>query len=54
MPTYAYQLINDPRDGHKYQPGDVLPDDLPGLDELELVGTKPYDPELEPKLGPPV
>ena len=34
MRYYAHSLIEDPRDGSRYQPGDELPAGLPGVDEL--------------------
>lgn len=34
MPHYAHVHLEDPRTDRKYAPGDVIPDDLPGLDEL--------------------
>ncbi len=37
MPYYAHTLIE--HGSAKYQPGDVVPDDLPGLDELAAAGS---------------
>ena len=37
MPHYAHTLIE--HGSTKYQPGDVVPDDLPGLDELAAHGS---------------
>lgn len=34
MPHYAHVHLEDPRTDRKYQPGDLVPDDLPGLSEL--------------------
>ncbi len=31
---YAHSVIEDPRDGTRYQRGDVVPDDIPGLNDL--------------------
>ena len=45
MRYYAHSLIEDPRDGSRYHPGDELPAGLPGVDELADSGaagaTKP-------------
>jgi len=35
---YAHTKIEDWRDGSVYNPGDKVPDDLPGIDELEESG----------------
>ena len=37
MPHYAHTVIE--HGSVKYQPGDVVPDDLPGLDELADAGS---------------
>lgn len=34
MPLYAHVHLEDPRGSVKYEPGKVVPDDLPGIDEL--------------------
>ena len=34
MSLYAQCLIEDPRTGTKYIPGDVVPEGIPGLDDL--------------------
>lgn len=55
--AYAHCLINDPRDGTRYEAGDVVPDDLPGLDELADAGSvqdEKYDPDQEETLTPNV
>jgi hypothetical protein len=44
MPHYAHVHLEDPRTDRKYAPGDVVPDDLPGLAELQefaSVGSSP-------------
>ena len=53
--AYAHCLINDPRDGQRYEAGAVVPDDLPGFDELAEAGSirdEEYDPAVE-KQAPP-
>jgi len=48
--AYAHVLIEDPRDGTKYRPGDEVPADLPGFDELVeggAINKKKYDPEKD-------
>lgn len=34
MPYYAHVHLEDPRTDRKYGPGDLVPSDLPGIDEL--------------------
>ncbi len=34
MPAYAHVHLEDPRTDRKYVPGDEIPVDLPGLDDL--------------------
>lgn len=34
MPLYAHAHLEDPRSGVVYKPGDAVPEDLPGVDEL--------------------
>lgn len=60
--AYAHALIEVPRDADdpskgsvKYQRGDYVPDDLPGVDELREAGSvqdEEYDPSDEPVLTP--
>lgn len=44
---YAHAVVEDPRDGAKYERGDVVPDDLPGIDELTEHGSVSSDPYAE-------
>jgi cation:H+ antiporter len=39
MPHYAHVHLEDPRTDRKYAPGDLVPDDLPGLAELVEYGS---------------
>jgi hypothetical protein len=49
--AFAHATIIDPREGrHRYEPGDQVPDDLPGLDELVEAGSvsdEEYVPPVE-------
>lgn len=46
---YAQCKIEDHRDGKIYNPGDVVPDDLPGIEELEEYGSVGDEVPEEPK-----
>lgn len=36
---YAHAVIEDPESGRKFQRGDAVPDDLPGIEELREFGS---------------
>jgi hypothetical protein len=36
---YAHAVIEDPDTGKRYQRGDEVPDDLPGIDRLKKAGS---------------
>lgn len=60
---YAHAVIEVPRDPadpaagvYRYNRGDEVPADLDGIESLREYGSvadEPYDPDLEPALGPP-
>ena len=55
MALYAHARIEHPTSGEFYERGDVVPDDLPGLDEIVEAGSareEPYDPDAETQEPP--
>ena len=56
MPLYAHAVVEDPRDGSKFQRGSEVPEDLPGIEELQESGSvqnEPYEGEEFPTPQPP-
>ncbi len=39
MPAYAHVHLEDPRTDRKYAPGEEVPEDLPGLEDLRAHGS---------------
>lgn len=52
---FAHAVIEDPVTGARYRPGDELPADLPGLDDIVEAGSagdKPPEPEAAAEGAP--
>jgi hypothetical protein len=48
---YAHAVIVDPRTDFRYERGQEVPDDLPGLDELQQFGSVKDEPYVAPRDG---